>query len=169
MRKILLIFSLFICIQVSGQYPGIVAAGNRTTAPAGDVEMLTNGALTSGTSWTAAGGFTLASNAATFDDVSAGSILQADADMVVSILPNTAYTLTFDVTGTSGGGIYINITSVDAGNGTATYVGAAEYTNGSKTVNFTTPADVIDAGFRIGGLTAGDSGGTIDNLSLKLQ
>ena len=166
MKKILFLLSLFICIQVSGQYPGIVAASNRVTVS--DGEMLTNGALTSGTAWTVTGGWTLASNAATFDDVTNGLLNQFPASMVTNVVANTAYTLTFDVSGASGGGVYIKITSTDNGDGDVQYSAYAEYTNGTKTVNFTTPADVFGGGIRFQASTLGDSGATIDNISLKL-
>jgi len=168
MRKYLLILALLFPLLLNGQsiLSGSVAS---IATGAASTEMLTNGTLTSGTSWAQTGGFALTGNAATFDDVTNGSIYQLPADMITNVQANTAYTLTFDVTGTSGFGIYMNITSADNGDGTETFVAIAEYTNGSKTVNFTTPADVRGGGFRISASTAGDSGGTIDNISLKPQ
>lgn len=168
MRKLLFFWTFFVLTNiVSGQiYSAVVASAS---AGVTSTEMLTNGALTSGTSWGQTGGFTLTSNAATFDDISNGGFYQLPADMVTNVSANTAYTLTFDVTGTSGGGIYMLISGSDNGDGPATYVAIAEYTNGSKTVNFTTPADVLGGGLRFAASTAGDSGGTIDNISLKPQ
>lgn len=167
MRKLLILFLLCLTFELSGQVlSGVVSS---PSVGAASTEMLTNGALTSGTSWSVTGGFTLASNAATFDDATNGSVYQLPADMITNVVANTAYTVTFDVSGTSGGGVYMLISGADNGDGPATYVAIAEYTNGSKTVNFTTPADVLGGGFRFSASTAGDSGGTIDNISLKPQ
>jgi len=134
MRNYLLILALLFPLVLSGQsiLSGSVAS---ITTGAASTEKLTNGELTGGTSWAQTGGFALTGNAATFDDATNGSFYQLPASMVTNVVANTAYTVTFDVSGTSGGGIYMLISGSDNGDGPTTYVAIAEYTNGSKTVN----------------------------------
>jgi len=166
MKKIFLLLSLFLTFQLNAQiFPGVIESQTVPAAAPGG-EIITNGSLSSATAWTVSGGVTIGSGVVTFDDVTTGHLEQTEANLVTPILINTAYTLTFDVAGTSGGGLYLLISSYDSGDGAVTYKAIAEYNDGSKVVNFTTPAVINDGGFRIYFSNAGDSGGTIDNISL---
>jgi len=168
MKKYLLILALFFPLLVSGQglLSGVV--GSIPALVGGDGEMLTNGAFTSGTSWTVTGGWTLTSNTAVYNKATNGTLYQTNAQMASSIVANTSYTLTFDLTGTSGAGIYMRLGSYDEGSGGVYYNAGTEETNGSKTIIFTTPADIYSGGLVVLAYAVGDSGGTIDNLSLKI-
>jgi len=163
LRKYLLILALLFPLVLNGQsiLSGSVASITTGTA---STEMISNGAFASATDWTLDANWTIGSGVATYDKLGNTALIQTDADMVSSILPNTAYTLEFDVSGTTGGGIYMSIRIAAK---TIIYVNITEYNNGHKVVNFTTPADVDTGGISFLGNTAGDSGGNIDNVSLK--
>lgn len=163
-RVIILIFSLCLFASVEGQ--SIIRANPFARAqvaatPVGN--MISNGTFASSTDWSVDGGWTIAGGFAVWDDATDGNLTQAAADMNAPVLANTAYTLTFDVSGTTGDGMYFGIKSA---NSVATYKANAQYNNGSKTVNFTTPADISVGGIRFTGSTLGESGGSITNLVL---
>lgn len=141
------------------------AVTNNMAEPAAG-EMISNGDFSGGsTDWVTTGGWTITGGAAVFDDVTTGQLDQLQADMASPLEANTAYTLTFSVSGTTGGGIYMTIRCATE-SGTITLVAFAEYNSGNKSVQFTTPADISDGGIRFVATTDGDSGATIDNISL---
>lgn len=131
--------------------------------------MIVNGTFADSSYWERREGFvgwTISGGVATYNDVITGIIEQPDSVMTASVQPSTAYTLTFDLTGTSGGGLYMKLTSCDDGEGSVDYTSLAERTTGSITIQFTTPADIRDGGIAIYASADGDSGGSIDNLVL---
>lgn len=172
MKKILVFLGLLLSIGVLGQQSIMINSTHRVAAAApaggGDDNMLTNGTFDDAAGWTlSSAAWVISGGVATYDDTGNSKLEQFDADMAVSIQPNTAYTLTLDISGTSGGGIYFSLRSVIDGSSDVLYKAAAEYTNGTgQTIQFTTPADIVDGGLSIGGLSAGDSGGVLDNLIL---
>lgn len=129
--------------------------------------IISNGTFDSASDWAITEtAWTIGSGVATYGDVFTGTLYQLDEDLTTPLKANTDYTMTFDIAGTSGGGMYFRISTWDEGGGTAVLEPFTEYTNGAKTVNFTTPANIYDGGIAFGANTAGDSGGTIDNIVL---
>lgn len=127
--------------------------GTCTTALAS--ESLTNGALTSGTSWARTDDMALSSNAATYThSTGAGTLTQASASLAIALKSNTWYTLTYDVS------------SVTAGcTATVLSVGTLDITAGTgKTLTFLTGSSVTDF---IISVTSSAGGFTLDNLSFK--
>lgn len=123
-------------------------------------ESLTNGALTSGTSWTVTGDFALAANAATFTDSShAGTLSQAVTALARTGRSGAKYQFTY-TTSTASGDIAATITTAFASSATS-LVGLA--TAGTYTVEFTA-ADIPGA-FTISA-TASTGAVTLDALSL---
>lgn len=131
-------------------------------------ESLTNGALTSGTSWTFAGDFASSANTAVYTDSShAGTITQASGTLAVAGIANSRYVLAYDVITPSGGvapsgtmvcsittgfanaAIPLNLTS--AGAGLKVYFTSA-----------TSPGNFV-----ISCTSAATNHVTLDNLSLK--
>ena len=163
MRKILLIGLLLVSVIGWGQRFPYPNSAHLTVGGEGG-EMITDGSFASGsTYWGTTGGWTIGGGSGTFDDVTSGYISQTDGDMVSSIQPLTDYTLTFDISGTSGGGLYGRVCNAAA---TDCWTSLAEYSNGAISIPFTTGADVGDGGIAFNGDTAGDSGGSITNVSL---
>jgi len=125
-------------------------------------ECLTNGALTSGTSWSDAGDFTLANNSADYaHSTGAGSITQAQADLAIALKANTYYLLVYS-TGVAPGGagdyLYIDTDVADR-----VYMLRSEYYRGQQIV-FKTNASPTD--FTIKAVSTAWAG-LIDTLSLK--
>jgi hypothetical protein len=127
-------------------------------------EVLANGALTSGTSWTQANGFSLSSNTAVYvHSASGGTLTQASSAFSVPVKANRWYRFTWtssalnttarayiDPTGISQERVYLRGTVVSAGTYTTTFK-----TN-SNPGNFIITADSAASG----------DGFTLDNLSL---
>ena len=125
-------------------------------------EMLTNGSFDSASNWTLGGNWAYdsANQKMAYDADGDTSLGQSSANMVSDIVPLASYTLTFTVSG--GTARYWVLSS----NGSQEYIGKTNYTAGTHTVTFTTPASSSGISF----LAYDDNGGeahSIDNVSLK--
>jgi hypothetical protein len=131
-----------------------------------DGGMLNNGNFSDGTNhWSIDGGWSIGSGVATFDNATNGNLSQASADMVSSVAINTSYTLTFDVVA-SPDPMYLGIRTAD---GNILYTANAYYAAGSRSVVFTTPADIEAGGIAIRGISGYvGNGGTVTNIKLIL-
>jgi hypothetical protein len=168
-RVIILIFSLCLFATLEGQ-TSIIRAWNfaRAQVVSAPTEMITNGTFTSTNNWTTGAVWVITTGSpgyATFDDTNSGSLTQSDANMAVSILPNTNYVLEFDIDIASSSA-YLGIFNANLG---VNYVAYNNYNDGHQTVNFTSPADVGVAGFTVYGNDGSGNPFTITNISLKLQ
>jgi hypothetical protein len=142
---------------------GILDYKIEKSTSSGSSEMIRNGGFINSDYWTLGSGWTIASNKATYDKTVNSILGQATEDMVYSIEEFTAYTCTFTVSGTSGGGLYMSIRNSE---GIHSYVTFHEYNNGDKIVHFITDDLIGTAGFSFFGNIVGDSGGSITNVSL---
>ena len=137
-----------------------------TTTESLGAEKITNGVFTSGTSWgTSDGSVDYVSDRMNYDDVNNNVYgYQASGDMVSAVEVSTNYRITFDVSGTSGGGVNFQITNYDVG---VAYIGYDDYTDGSYSLTFESAADLgVNFGIAFFFTSAG-SAGNIDNVSLK--
>lgn len=168
-RLLLIFFSLLLFVSLEGQ--SIIRANafaRAQVSASAPTEMITNGTFTSTNSWTTAAVWVITAGTpgyATFDDTNNGSLTQSDANMAVSILPNTNYVLEFDIDIASSSA-YLGIFNANLG---VNYVAYNNYNDGHQTVNFTSPADVGVAGFTVYGNDGSGNPFTITNISLKLQ
>lgn len=167
MKKIFILIGLFLTLTASGQIlPGVVASQGGTSGPPPPSNILRDGTFANGlTYWLETDGtFDIGGGIASYTNVGYGVIAQDQGDMISGVEINTAYTLTFDLT----------ISSGQANFRLRNYNGAVNYNSSSYTVNggagqhihFTTPADIDGGGFRITGQPFGDNAWTIDNLIL---
>ena len=154
-------------LQDSAGYHAVGFTGTSVTNNISDPygpEMLSNGALTSGTDWTVTGsGFSIVSNELVYTGSGYGNIEQVQGDMAVAIEVETDYRLTFNLT-SSAPGITIRLRSSNAAvsyNSSNSYTG----TGGVVQILFTTPSDIGIGGLRISAVD-GAAAATIDNLSL---
>ncbi len=171
-KALILISALLLTVAVNAQFSkgngmflktgsSFVAA---PTAPAGPVNLISNGTFGSSDYWEIAGSaaFTIGSGVVSYDDTGNSYLRQTDANMNGSMEANTAYTLTFDIVISSGGaklrfGSYS--TSVN-------YTVLLEFFDGSQTVNFTTPSNIDTGGLHILGDDSSNNSFTLDNLVL---
>jgi hypothetical protein len=128
-------------------------------------ECLTNGALTSGTSWTSSGDATLTADTAVFA-YSAGTasyISQAAASLATALKANTWYAFTHTVSAaTANKAGYPQITiQTNSGGQLAVFSG----NNGTKTIYFKTNASAISY-FRLNCTLSAGQACTLDDLSL---
>lgn len=166
MRKILFI-SLLVCLSALSFGQGIMGGTVASSGETGPVNIISNGTFDDGSDWTAGGGWSIGSGVATFDDVTAGGLVQSDADMVSSIQTSTDYQLTFDITGGGGSGAYLLIRSA---NGNVQYIsGFTYYAAGSYALDFTTPSDVSGGGIDFFAGTQASATYDIDNITLIQQ
>lgn len=131
-------------------------------------ESLTNGALTSGTSWSVAGGFALTSNTAVYTHSGGtGTLTQTSGTLAVAGVGNARYAFTYTVSSKSVGSDPPNstlncaITTAFANVSTPLTINA----NGTWTTYFTATASPGD--FVISCTSSGTSTVTLDNLTLK--
>lgn len=170
MKKILILFTLLILTVLTVNSQAIINARHNARAQvvSAPTEMITNGTFTSTNNWTTGAVWVITTGSpgyATFDDTNSGSLTQSDANMAVSILPNTNYVLEFDIDIASSSA-YLGIFNANLG---VNYVAYNNYNDGHQTVNFTSPADVGVAGFTVYGNDGSGNPFTITNISLKLQ
>ena len=168
MKRLILILFAFICLT---GYSQVVKSSVNYMAQSGGSppsgNMISNGTFDSGTDWALYNGsYVISGGVATYDDVTNDLIYQDSASMVTPLAPNTDYKLTFTIVNTTATLCYIFF-----GNGLYhRYVAQTEYTTGTHTVYFTTPAagTLTPNGFQI---FAGDAGGafTIDDILLELD
>jgi len=169
MRKYILILALFFPLCLSGQSLLLqVIAGNKAAGVSCDDGIIINGCFTSSDNWgTSTGNWTIGSGVASYNDLASSRIFQTQANMGTGIVINTAYTLTFNLTMTTGTIANLAITSSSEAAG---YVTAANYNTGLITLNFTTPANIDTGGIGIRASAGGSNGTfTIDNVKLVLQ
>lgn len=134
--------------------------------------MIYNGTFDSSVGWTesiGSGNWVIANGVATWDDIESSNLNQISSSMNSPILPNTAYTLTFDMSGTTVAGMYFSIWSVGGAGASVQYVAPGQYANGSRSVSFTTPADIMSGGIAFRAANASDCSGSIDNIVLLPQ
>jgi hypothetical protein len=132
-----------------------------TASITSSVEVLTNGALTGGTDWTATGDCNLTADAATwsYNSGTASTLTQASGDLDVTAKGNRRYAFTYTVSGLSGAPT-ASITNSFASEETALVL-----TAGAHTVYFdsaATPSDFVITATPIEGQAF-----TLDSLSLK--
>ena len=129
-------------------------------------EQFTNGALTAGTSWSAAGDCALAGDAlACSYAAGTGSLTQANATLAIKIPDSNWMTWTYVVSGVSGTvTASLPATICDSTAGLSCVV---DVTAGSKTFKFKTVATASTAAFVTNFVLAAASGLTFDTLSLK--
>lgn len=125
-------------------------------------ENLTNGALTSGTSWTQSGDMTLAANAATYThSAGSGTLSQAAGTLAVAGNSNRLYSFTYTISGVGGTAPVATITTAFAASAQTLITNA----NGTYTTIFRSTNS--PGAFTIS-ITSGAAGTfTIDTLSLK--
>lgn len=169
MKKLLLLFTVLLCINLHGQigrFPFYVAP----VVVADNPEMINNGTFDNTDDWnlTLGGGWSITGGVAVFTAAGgAGRLRQGDSQLVSAMEVNTEYTLEFDLTKTAGDDAWLCIQNF--GTTWVKYVNEATYTAGHKTIVFTTPSS-IDGGVDGGGITFlmyADGSYTIDNVSLK--
>lgn len=125
-------------------------------------ENLTNGALTSGTSWTQTGDMALTANAATYTHSSGvGTLQQASGTLAIAGKKSRLYALTYTVSGVSGTTPVASITSAFAIATQRIPVSA----NGTYTVIFRSA--LVPGNFVISVTSSVAGAFTIDTLSLK--
>lgn len=126
-----------------------------------DGGIITDGNFPSGDNWSAGGGWSIGGGVASYDDITnASSLSQADTDMVSTILDNTDYRLTFDISNAS---TYARLTLHYLSSDIA-LVATANYINGSHVVDFTSLNGPTGVAFIV--YTSGSSF-DITNISLK--
>ena len=157
-------------INTAGSTQGNVGIG--TTVPGDRLEVantstlasesLTNGNLTSGTSWTQTGDMALTSNAATYTNSSGtGTLNQASGTLAIAGNPNRLYSFTYTISGISGTAPVATITTSFA----ATAQTLTTNATGTFTLIFRSAAS---PGNFVISVTSGAAGAfTIDTLSLK--
>jgi hypothetical protein len=167
MKKLLIILSFFLTLSLSGQiYPGVISS--QGVSGGEDIfcenNMISNGEFTDGTGWTANTGWSIGSGVATNDDATMGSkLIQAAGDMVTNVVAGHNYTISFDITISSGNAHFGLISSDD----NAAYANPADYANGHHSVDFTAPGWVSAGGLGINvDITETDNSFTIDNICL---
>lgn len=164
MRKLLIILVLgLLFTQVNAQLQVPAVASSIQVGGGLGPEKITNGGFADATSWSASAGVTISSGVCSFDGTSYQSLTQTDANMVTSLSINTDYTIAFDMSNSTGGGITVSIRDGSSG---VTYVVSNTYPDGSYSIDFTTPADIGVGGVRF---RVGSSSGTgdMDNVSVK--
>jgi hypothetical protein len=126
-------------------------------------ESLTNPNLTSGTSWTAAGGFALATDAATFTSTgtTAGTLTQASGTLAIAVRANRLYAFTYTISTPTGTAPVLTITTGVA----ATAVRLGSGTAGTYTIYFRSAAS--PGNFVLDVTSTATGAFTIDSLTLK--
>lgn len=152
--------------STSAKTASVVGTGLENITPSTyGAECLTNGALTSGTSWTASGDATLTADTAVFA-YSAGTttyISQAAASLATAMKTDTWYAFTFTVTGATANQAGYPALTITCNTGVlATFTGY----NGTLTIYFKTNATAVSY-FRIGAALSSGQACTLDTLSLK--
>jgi hypothetical protein len=170
MKKILLLFSLLLCISLQGQIPRYPFYVAPVVVTGFDGGMISNGNFASGaTDWSTEAGWSIGSGVATYNDIdNASALIQTDANMNSSVAINTAYDLSFDIVISSGNaniGVYTSA-------GHAVYV--AWYNNiitasGHYHLLFTTGGNIIEGGISFWGYISSGNSFTITNIRLVLQ
>jgi uncharacterized repeat protein (TIGR02059 family) len=144
------------------------AVTNRVKAVANNI--ITNGVIGDGTSWGKGGwdGSTATFTDGAFQVIYPGTdatarLWQHSTDMASPMAINSSYTLSFDLTITSGT-IYMVFLSVDGG---VTYKNEQTYTTaGTKTITFSTSSSVSDGGIKFACQSVNSNTITIDNIVL---
>ena len=169
MRKLLFLL-LLLPIGLFGQVVSTSVYFAPAAGGAPPAEIFTNTGFADATGWATgyadAGVPTITGGVASLAYSASGwcYVYQSSANLTTPIVANTAYTLMFDLTRTAT--IYFTARSTSAQN----YIAEQTYTtNGTKTINFTTPADVGSGGFSFRFQSLGANTVTMDNVSLKLQ
>jgi hypothetical protein len=163
--KSILIILMLLPVPAFGQMVKTGVVTTRVVAAALS-NMISNGTFDDGTDWGIISNWTIGSGVASYDDVSSGYLYQTPGNMVVAIEANTAYTLEFDIS-ISSGNARILFGEIGA---SVDYIVAANYINGHHAINFTTPANIGSGGFLIQGIyQTTDNPFTIDNITLVLQ
>lgn len=127
-------------------------------------ESLTNGALTSGTSWSAANGFSLTSNTAVYvHNASGGTLTQSSADFAVAVKANRWYRFTWTSSAlNTTARCYIDPSGISA---ERVYLRGTVVTPGTYTTTFKTNSNPGDFILTADSAASGD-GFTLDDLSL---
>jgi len=163
MRKYLIIGLLFFSVIAQGQIGRFPIYTAPVVVAAGCVgNMVSNGEFADGSDWTANSGWTISGGVATNNDAVSGSkLIQASADMLGELFANTNYTISFDIT-ISSGNANINIQSAAS---ESNYLTFTDFANGHHSVDITTPGWIGSKGicFNVN-TTDTDNAFTIDNI-----
>jgi len=174
-RLFILLASLLFFITVDAQIPrfplyNTSAAADLPSAAemilVGDFDGITQGVSTVGTYWDTGSRWTIAGGFAIYNNAGYSSLDQPDANMAISIVANTDYTLEFDINYPLGTA-YFQLTEMTQ---TYTYIAGDNYPDGHYSIDFTSPADIGTGGMRF--VTEPDYSGnswTITNISLKAR
>ena len=127
-------------------------------------EIFNNGNFDSASNWTVPSEWEYDSSNKymSYDASGNNGLKQLDSDLVTTIVAGASYTLTFTVSGGTARYWILNA------NQNQVYHSTANYTAGTHTITFTTPADVSGGGISF--YAYGSSGGeahNLDNVSLK--
>lgn len=153
------IFFVAVANDGTGGASGVIMI-EEDSPPEGVAENLSNGALTAGTDWTAAGDFTLSGGQAVYlDNTNAGTLTQAQADLDVALKGNTLYTFTYTVSGVVG------TPAAEITTGIAASAVSLDLSEGTHSVSFRTKN--IPGDFVISATSVALDEFTLDDLSLK--
>jgi hypothetical protein len=156
---ILLLFPLIASAQI-GRFPFYTAPVVAEAPPAGD-NMISNGEFADTTDWNEqSAGFTIADGVLSYTGTAVAVCAQTAEHMVDSLQYSTDYTFTMYVVSSSPG-LYFRLRTATNVN----LAGGANYTTGTVTLNFTTPASPAMRGIQL--YVWGDADGTIDNVTLN--
>ena len=134
--------------------------------PATPTNMISNGTFDNGDDWTLTNGITITGGYLNCALVWQANVTQPAANMVQAMVPSTDYTISFDVSNSTGGGPrFLVLTEASW----TTLVAEASYSDGSYSINFTTPGTIeASAGLRLA-FYNDDETGLLDNISLILR
>ena len=146
--RVVQVFSVSIASDNTVSAAGTVVLQD-DTPPASAPEILTNGALTAGTGWAAAGDFTLDNNRAEYLDVTnTGTITQAAAGLAVALKANTRYAFTYTVSALVGEpvatittGVLLTALELDLSEGTHTAYFQTKNVPGDFVISVTSTVD----------------------------
>lgn len=123
----------------------------------GGTNMVSNGTFDDGTDWTLSSSFTIAGGVLVYDNVTAATATQSDAEMVTPMEVETDYRISFDIV--SGTGSYVSIRNA-ANN--VVYVAGAIRGVGSYSFDITTGNNLQGGGVMVYCLD--NTAFTLDNL-----
>ena len=162
MKKVLIILGLLLTLTVNAQLEGIISQTDGAD-PYGP-ELITNGAIGDGTSWSWDASWSIVDGVAIYSRATNNHyIRQVDGDMQGSTKANTNYRLVFDITISSGNASIL----ITVGDGNYDYVIKSNYPGGTNEVFFTSPANIGVKGISFYGSTDSSNPFGLDNISLK--
>lgn len=149
MKRITILILLFLPLFLYGQAMNMMHTSQKTRVVGGGSppisNMVSNGSFDSATGWATGAAWAIDGGNADYTCCGASTLSQYEVDMITPMSASTDYTLSFDIS-TTGSGTWFRVNAVyDSGTGTE-IIAVTAYTNGSYSLDFTTPGTITGGG-----------------------